>query len=161
MIKTAEQFEFVISELADPPKPKMMFQEFVLHDQLECRTPAKPRMLRLINEMTAAGIEARNTESPIQLPARMLPDPQAGFSLVPESFELQSLYSNNNAFANREVDQLKIELAAAIKRLDQLPAELVKKNHHIVALNERLDRARARILELRERMAAIRKHFGV
>ena len=161
MIKTAEQFEFVISELADPPKPKMMFQEFVLHDQLECRTPAKPRMLRLINEMTAAGIEARNTESPIQLPARMLPDPQAGFSLVPESFELQSLYSNNKAFANREVDQLKIELAAAIKRLDQLPAELVKKNHHIVALNERLDRARARILELRERMAAIRKHFGV
>ena len=154
MIKTAEQFEFTITELADPPKPKMMFQEFVLYDQLECRTPAKPRMLRLITGMVAAGIEARKTGNPIQLPVRMLTDRQAGFPVVPESFELQSLYSNNEAFANREVDQLKIELAAAIKRLDQLPQELVKKNH-------RLDQARARIKELHDRVVAIRKRFGI
>lgn len=161
MIKTAQQFERTISELNNPPKHKMMFQDFVLKDQLECRTPAKPRMLQLIKDMIAAGVEARKTGSSIHLPARMLPDPQAGFSTVPDSFELQSLYRTNLAFENREVDQLKIELAAAIKRLDQLPAELVKKNHQIVTLNQRLDRTRARILELRERMATLRKNFGV
>ena len=161
MIKTAEQFEFTISQLSNPPKHKMMFQEFVLSDQLECQTPAKPRMLQLIKGLVAAGIEARQTGNPIQLPARMLPDPQAGFAAVPDSFELQSLYGNNAAFANREIDQLKIELAAAIKRLDQLPAELVEKNHHIVELNKKLDRARARVDEMHDRVVAIRKRFGV
>ena len=154
MIKTAEQFELTINELAAPPKHKMMFQEFVLHDQLECRTPAKPRMIQLIKDMIAVGVEARQTGSSIQLPSRMLPDPQAGFSVVPDSFELQSLYGANKAFENREIDQMKIELAAAIKRLEQLPAELVKKNH-------RLDSARARIKELHDRVVAIRKRFGI
>lgn len=155
MIKTAQQFEFTITELADPPKHKMMFQEFVLHDQLECRAPAKPRMLQLIKGMVASGTKSRQSGSSIQLPARMLPDTQAGFSIVPDSFELKSLYGTNPAFENREVEQLQIELAAAIKRLDQLPAELVKKNHQIVNLNQRLARARARVMELRGQLGEI------
>ncbi len=167
-IKTAEQIGFTIGELATPSSHKMMFQEFVLHDQLACRTPAKPRMLELIRQMVASGVEARRTGNPIKLPARMLPDPDFGFASVPKSFDLQSLYPNNAAFANQEVDQLKIELAAAINRLEQLPAELVEKNHHIAHLNRhitqlnaKLDRARARVDEMHDRVVAIRKRFGI
>ena len=168
-IKTADQIGFTIGELAAPPKHKMMFQEFVLQDQLEFLTPAKPRMLELVEAMVAAGVEARQSGNGIKLPARMLLDPQSGFVAVPDSFELRSLYSNNSgssngdqsAFQNREIDQLQIELAAAIKRLEQLPAELVEKNHHIANLNEKLDRARARVDEMHARVVAIRKRFGV
>ena len=138
-------------------------------DQLEFLTPAKPRMLELVEAMVAAGVEARQSGNGIKLPARMLLDPQSGFVAVPDSFELRSLYSNNSgssngdqsAFQNREIDQLQIELAAAIKRLEQLPAELVEKNHHIANLNEKLDRARARVDEMHARVVAIRKRFGV
>ena len=174
MIKSSDQIGFTIGELAAPPKHKMMFQEFVLQDQLEFRTPAKPRMLELVEAMVAAGVEARQSGNGIKLPARMLADPQSGFAAVPESFELSSLYSGNSgngdhsAFQNREIDQLQIELAAAIKRLEQLPAELVEKNHHIAhlnrhitQLNEKLDRARARVDEMHDRVVAIRKRFGV
>jgi len=160
MIKTAEQIGFTVGELAASPKHKMMFQEFVLQDQLEFRTPAKPRMLELVEAMVAAGVEARQSGKGIKLPARMLHDQQFGFAAVPESFELRSLYSSS-AFQNREIDQLQVELAAAINRLKQLPAELVEKNHHIVHLNEKLDRARARVDELHDRVVAIRKRFGV
>ena len=120
-----------------------------------------------IRDRIAAGVEARQSGNGIKLPARMLADPQSGFAAVPESFELSSLYSGNSgngdhsAFQNREIDQLQIELAAAIKRLEQLPAELVEKNHHIANLNEKLDRARARVDEMHARVVAIRKRFGV
>jgi len=153
-IKRADQIGFTVGELACPPKHKMMFQEFVLHDQLECRTPAKPRIIQLISDMVAAGVEARQSGNPIQLPARMLADPQAGFASVADGFELQSLYADNAAFENREIDQLKIELAAAIARLGSLPAELVEKN-------ARFERSRLRVEELHARVVALRERFGV
>ena len=51
MINSPQHLDAILSELANPPLPKMLFQETVLHDNLQWRVPAKPRMLDLIQTM--------------------------------------------------------------------------------------------------------------
>ena len=160
-INSPGQLGWLVGELESPPAAKMMFQEFVLADQLECRTPAKPRMLRLIDEMVAAGSAARAAGKPLSFPARILEDDQNGFASVPSGFDLASLYSNNEVFQDQEIQRLQVELDAAIKRLGQLPNELGEKNRYMAQLNRMLDRSRDRVEEMHNRVVAIRKRFGV
>ena len=56
---------------------------------------------------------------------------------------------------------MQIELAAAIKRLEQLPCELAEKNKYIAKLMRSLDRSRERVEDMHNRVVAIRKRFGV
>lgn len=160
-ISSPNHLDTVMPELAQPPKHKMGFQEFVLHDQLECRTPAKPRMLELVRQMIAAGEKARATRSPIELPARVLVDPQQGFNSVPENFDPATLFLDNSRIQDPETGRLQVELAAAIKRLEQLPFEVADKNQMIAKLTRSLDRSRDRVEEMHNRVVAIRKRFGV
>lgn len=155
----------VVDELANPPNHKMLFQEFVLQDQLEIGSPATARMVKLINLMVEAGVSARGSHQTLKLPARILPDSQLGFSSVPESFNFESLYPDAGTTSRNEpsdeIKRLKIELAAAIKRLEQMPIEIAEKDRHIVQLNRMLDHARGRVEEMHNRVIAIRKRFGV
>jgi len=160
-ITSPHQLDWAMSELASPSKHKMMFQEFVLQDQVENRTPATPRMLSLIDQMIAAGVSARASRKPIELPPRILADEQNGFATVPSGFNLATLYPENESFQSREIDQLQVELEAAIKRLNQLPLELAEKNRFIGQLNRSLDRSRVRVEDMHNRVVAIRKRFGV
>ena len=150
-----------MSELAAPAPDKMTFQEFVLHDQLECRTPATPRMLDLVGQMVDAGVMARARKQPVMLPARMLADERSGFSLVPEGFDLSKLYPEKELFQNQDVQRLQIELVAAIQRLEQLPLELAEKNRYIAKLRQSLDRSRDRMVEMHNQIVAMRERFGV
>ena len=160
-INTPGHLDWIMPELAQPPQHKMLFQEFVLEDQLECRTPAKPRMLELIGNMVEAGKQARSDRTEINLPSRILTDDQHGFAAVPTEFDLSELYSNRKMFASHDLHQLQIELAAAIKRLEQLPLELAEKNQYIAKLKRSLDRSRERVEDMHNRVVAIRKRFGV
>jgi hypothetical protein len=160
-INGPEQLGGVMSELASPSPHKMMFQQFVLHDQLECQTPATPRKLELIGNMVDAGVSARASGNLIKLPARMLTDEQSGFSSVPEGFDFSKLYPDNKVFQNQDIQRLQIELVAAVKRLEQLPFELAEKNQYIAQLMRSLDRSRDRVEDMHNRVVAIRKRFGV
>ena len=160
-INVPQQLGRVMSELAAPAPDKMTFQEFVLHDQLECRTPATPRMLDLVGQMVDAGVMARARKQPVMLPARMLADERSGFSLVPEGFDLSKLYPEKELFQNQDVQRLQIELVAAIQRLEQLPLELAEKNRYIAKLRQSLDRSRDRMVEMHNQIVAMRERFGV
>lgn len=148
-ISSPDHLNPVMQELADPPGHKMMFQEFVLHDQLECRSPAKPRMVELLRQMVEAGVTARAQRRPIELPGRILTDPDFGLNCVPEQFDPTTLYAPNACFQDRESAQLQVELAAAVERLKQLPFEIADKNQRIGYLMRTLDRLRKRVQELR------------
>src|SRR5690606_24871922 len=50
---TAEtHFDEVIPELVNPPGAKVHYQHHLLHDALECQTPALPRLAELIARMS-------------------------------------------------------------------------------------------------------------
>lgn len=160
-ISCSDQFGQIISELASPPAHKMQFQQMVLQDQLECSTPATPRLFQLINSMVAAGELARANRQPIEFSQRILSDSDHGFTAVPAEFDSESLYPGDPAMKIHDVGRLKVELAAAIKRLEQMPCELAEKDRHISKLNRMLDRSRDRVEEMHNRVVAIRKRFGV
>ncbi len=161
LISADSQIDSVVSELADPPTHKMLFQATVLDDQLECHTPAKPRMLELIDDLLAARRVSLEERQPLRIAHRILADPQHGFCRVPAEFDLGTLYENDRVFREQEVSRLQVELAAAIARLEQMPLELAEKSQYITQLMQTADRARMRIENMHNRIVALRTRFGV
>ena len=160
-ISSSNQIDSVVSELASPPSHKMMYQDFVLHDQLANQTPATPRLLKLIRGLVDAGCEARENGIPISLPSRILTEEREQADADGEGIDIAALYPGNEVFENNDPQRLQIELSAAIKRLEQLPYELAEKNKYIAKLMRSLDRSRARVEDMHTRVVAIRKRFGV
>lgn len=158
----------VLEQLASPPPHRMMFQNSVLHEELECSSEATPRLIQLIDTMIAAGQAARAEDRSIELPARILPPTRRGFPHIPDDFDLTSLYPDNPAFKERDTNLLKLELEAAVKRLDQLPSELTDRETYIKQLQEWLANSKTReealltrVNELHQRTIRMRKHYGI
>lgn len=147
-ITAPAHFNSVICELENPPAAKMLYQRFVLNDQLQHGQPARSRLFELIDSMIQRGIEARNSGCRIELPGRILSDPQYGVQSVEPEFDPISLYPHNPVFGMAEVHRLQQELNQAIARLGQLPLELARKDQDILAKNSDIDRKDAYIEQL-------------
>lgn len=160
-ISSAEQIPSVIAELAHPPAPKMLFQATTLHDQLECHSPAAPRLVTLIEAMLAQRIRAEATSTTLNFPPRLLTDDRAGLAIVPCEFDLSRLYEHNAIFHQQDTQRLQIELAAAIKRLESLPLEVAEKDRYLAGLKKMHDHARMRIEDMHNRVVSLRERLGI
>lgn len=150
-------------ELESPPAPKMLFQDAVLQDSLECRSPAIPRLLTLIEAMLEAGQQARAQGTALVLPYRILTDPEKGFFPVLESFELHRLYPDNEFFQNDDVARLQIEVEALTKRLDSAPVEIMRLRNQclnysklILEMQEAQESSLAVIAKMKEQITALK-----
>ena len=153
-INSSDSLEPLFNELASPSPARILFQQSMLQDQLECATPAGPRMISLVNQMAETS-EAANGK--FDFPVRMLDDPQNGFGKVSESFDLRQLYPKNDAFRHQEMEILQIELAQATLRLKQLPDELLENREYIRYLASRLDEIRIRLQQRNMRVWDLRQ----
>ncbi len=144
-ISAPKNFNDVVRELADPPASKMLFQETELRDQLRSDGPACNRMIELIYFMVEEGIAARSEQRPIELPHRIIETESCGFNFVPHSYNLHAQYPENSAFQLNDIDQLKLELSAAIKRLEGLPKDLNEKR---IALEAQAQEYQTRVAEI-------------
>ncbi len=160
-INAPKHFNWILRELESPPPPKMLFQESILNDNLECQTPAKPRMLELIKTMVECGHDAREKNKAIELPARILADKQRGFTRVAAGFDLSSLYPDNTIFKEEDTVRLQVELSQAINRLDTLPLELSEKNRFLANALEMLDHLRVRNATMHANIRALRERLGI
>lgn len=167
-INAPKHFNWILSELENPPRAKLMFQESVLANELECRTPATPRLYQLIEQMAAATIRSARSGQPITLPPRILADPLHGFAPVAETFDPAELFPDNEVFRNPDRQRLQVELSQAIQRLETLPRELREKNQFLGEALEALDRSRARVAQNRdqlneshERVLSLRQRLAV
>ncbi|MDA8564263.1 hypothetical protein N9L06_07420, partial [Mariniblastus sp.] len=138
------------------------------HEQLECSTAATPRLIQLIDAMAEEARVAKADEQALKLPARILPESRHGFPHIPEGFDLATLYPGHLAFEERDNNMLKLELAAAVKRLDSLPSELASKENYIkqlhsllAAAKEREEALLTRVNEIHQRTIKMRKHYGI
>jgi len=150
-------------ELESPPEPKMLFQESVLQDNLECRTPAVPRLIELITVMVEAGKTARTQDTELKLPYRILHDRERGFFPVLESFELHRLFPKNEIFQYDDIRRMQIELEALTKRLDSAPVEIMRLRNQclsysklIAEMQEAQESSRAVIAKMNDQVAAIK-----
>ena len=152
-ISSSDQIAMTINELANPPKPKIEFQQFVLSEHLECHSPAAPRMRELVEAMILAG-QNRSSNEPLSLPANLLrsdtlPADTIGNGRADATFEAQ------------ELDRLRSELNQAVHRLETIPRELADKNNQISQLQTSLDESRRRVADVRTRLFKLRKILGI
>jgi peptidoglycan hydrolase CwlO-like protein len=117
--------------------------------------------------MAAAGNRCRAAGRRIELPPRILADPDHGIAAVPAEYDVQRLFASNPAFQLWEVRALQAELSQAVTRLNQLPAELQKLKQYVlelIALNDeirqRVDRRNARIQDLRTKLLKTREKLA-
>lgn len=158
-INAPKHFNAILHELSDPPQAKLLFQQTELHNQLECGTAAKPRLLALIREMVAAGAAARASGRPLELPPRILHDSSAAPTATPSSFDLARLYPTNPVFTNRDIASLQVELNLAVQRLGSMPAELAELQTRVADLRQQLDQANSRNRSLKDRLLQVRELY--
>lgn len=109
-ISAPRHMDHVLPELLDPPQARMLYQDTILHDALECRTPATPRMVRLVEEMLRIAKDCRAQNKPLAFPRRILIDHQDGHHLPEERFDMKTLYPGHSAFAEMDRSVLQVEL---------------------------------------------------
>jgi len=134
-IAAPRHLDQVLPELINPPPAKMLYQDTVLHDALECRSPAAPRMVQLIEEMIRIAHDCRIRNEPVVFPPRILTDHQQGYHLPEERFDLRALYPEHPVFGDMDratlqvqIEQLKNEQKRlrGIIRADNILKEILK-----------------------------------
>ena len=141
-----------LEELAKPPRARMLFQEYTLKDTLECRTPANPRVLYLIQEMLRSGVRARREGLPLRFPRRIICDV---FEPDVPHVDYSQLFTNSSAHQTKEMDILKVELAQAIARLDSIPDDLNWRDKLIHELQQKNVDISARLIERNKTIAEL------
>jgi len=91
-ITAPDHFDAAVPELANPRAARMLYQNTVLHDALECRTPATPRMVELAERMVEIAADCRSNGRPVEFPARVLQPANANSVLPGEALDLEKLY---------------------------------------------------------------------
>lgn len=133
-IKCPSHIAPVLEDLRNPPLERMLYQDFCLHDALECHTPALPRLITLIESMIQIKREHERNRIPLSFPPRILDAPESFVAWPSEAFDLERLYPDHPVFRNRDVIFLQSELDAALITIEQLKDQvntLTRRLHRI------------------------------
>jgi hypothetical protein len=134
-IGAPEHLDRVLPDLASPSAARLLCQDTILHDALECRTPALPRLVRLVEEMIRVGRECRRFGRPLAFPCRLVPDDQGGHHLPEERFDVGTLYPDHAALAALERGVLQAELAHLRFQHAQVVQEVAALRTRLAALD--------------------------
>jgi len=125
-ITVGSQIAPTVTELMAPPPPKVLFQETMLHDSLECATPAAPRMIELAREMMRRGAEARAAGRPLDLSAPVLAGD--GLPAFPPlaSARLTELYPGQISFRKTDLAAMQVETEHLRRYAGELERRLIQ-----------------------------------
>src|SRR5262249_17603630 len=121
-ITRAEHVQEALDGLLYPPPERRLLQDFLLHDSLECCTPAAPRAAELLRRMAELGRQARAEEIPLAFPARMLVETLEWH--LAGSHDLKALFPGHAVFAESDTARLQAELGHVRTRNLELAAEV-------------------------------------
>lgn len=118
VVSCREHLDQVIPDLLAPPESRLMHQDYLLHDALECWTPAAPRLARLVELVHAGATAARESGAVLKYPPLLL---ESGRETTGRELEMFDLFPNQAGFANHDIALLQAELedCAAQLRLEQ------------------------------------------
>jgi hypothetical protein len=125
-ITAPRHLESVLPQLVDPPAPRRLHQHVILHDALECHTPAAPRMQALVEAMLTAVDVSRSDGTPLRFPPRILVDEHSGHSAPEPSWDLAALFPDATALRETDLGRLQrrtAELEHVSRRLPWVEQE--------------------------------------
>jgi hypothetical protein len=173
-IRHQGDFSPVLRELAAPPLSRMLFQQQMLHDQLECQTPATPRMIRLVEAMVQRGCECRREGIPLKFSQALLAEESAEDRAIPRWNSQRPLIEQDwatdylsedrlNQLAMAQYGTLDKEYQALRKLHLELRSTGASQARKLARLEEkrneqdvRIERLQGRIKELRERVQKLK-----
>jgi hypothetical protein len=91
-VTAQKHLDEVIPQLLASTPAQMLYQDSILHDALECHTPATPRLVQLIAEMSRLARQCLDAGQPLSFPRRILSDPQDGHHLPEPNYDHSSLF---------------------------------------------------------------------
>lgn len=125
-ITSAQHIPQALPELLAPPPMRMLYQETILHDALECYTPATPRVVRVIEEMSRIGQACRQQNQPLRFPLRIVNDGQNGHHLPEQNYDLKKLYPHHPIFSENDLIALQVEVGQLRLANQQLQDEMAR-----------------------------------
>ncbi|UUO06621.1 hypothetical protein M4951_25165 [Blastopirellula sp. J2-11] len=123
-ISASHQIASVMSELANPPAARMLFQDVSLHDALECRTPATPRMLELAKQLIEKGTQRAAAGKPVGQIEQILPLDGRAPQVREERFVMADLYPEHPFFAETDRERLQVEIGHLKHQLQKVSQDL-------------------------------------
>jgi len=110
-IYVREHLEPVIKDLLNPPPARMDYQNFLLDEQLACKSPASDRLARLVEGML--NIKAAAGSGELEFPVRILEDADLFVSSLLPLGEFRNRYPEFPIPDDMPVREIRMELAAA------------------------------------------------
>lgn len=120
VVTSREHMTRVLGELGNPSQAKLLFQDEVLHNSLECYSPALTRLVKLITQMSEIGRIARQNQQCIALPWRIVWDDYSGYAMQSQYFDPQKLYPNHKILGMTDIEKIRLDLIHANKELSML-----------------------------------------
>jgi len=91
-ITAAQHISQIIRQLIQPSAARMLFQQTVLFDALECSSSAAPRMVKLVESMVQIGQRCRAEGVSLHFPHRILDSSDYNSNRNPIAYDLAELY---------------------------------------------------------------------
>jgi hypothetical protein len=123
-ITAASHFDQVLPELITPPPAKLLYQQHLLYDSLECASPALPRLCELITRMHEMAAECLRAGRQLSFPKHILSRPTKEQPAENCSIDYARLFPENPTFAEYDVRRLQAEVADLREAADTLAADL-------------------------------------
>jgi len=114
-ITAGDQLDEVLPELLNPSPARMLYQDSLLHDALECHSAATPRLVELIETMHGIAKDCIARGQPLEFPRRILHDQQDGHH-VDDAYDHGRLYPSRLMFTGSGRKLLPLEAIALARR---------------------------------------------
>jgi hypothetical protein len=148
-ITAPTHFDQAIPELVNPPPEKMLYQQHLLHDGLECHSPALPRFCELIYRMDAFARRAVAEGISLIFPRRLLRSPDEPEAALANPVDYKLLFPGNPTFKEYDIRRLQAEVAdlrETLITLGGLPPEPVSMRAHLRRFRGKAKREVRRLL---------------
>jgi hypothetical protein len=123
-IKCSAHIDPVLADLIKPPLERLIYQDYCLHESLNCTSPAAPRLFTLIDQILAVKTKADELNTPLIFPDRILDAPEPFVAWPSQHFDLKTLYPDHQVFAQWDTVTLQSELDAALLAVEQLKKDV-------------------------------------
>lgn len=133
------QIDQVLSELVSPSPARMLHQQTLLHDALECHSPATPRFVALVQRMLQIAQHCLEDGKRLEFPCHILEDGQLRHHFPENCFDMQKLFPQHPFFSNWDLTELQTQVGDGLLELKKMrhKYELLQNEH--MALQERKD----------------------
>lgn len=121
-----------LESMYHPSASRLTYQDEILHNHLECFSPATPRVIELVRQMAEIGRKARAQNTALAFPSRMVSLELGGHAVPSEHFDWALLYPNHPAFTQTDTRALQVDLTHARSEIADLRRQLHKARQQTV-----------------------------